>query len=372
MNRFFQTLVFPVALLFAVSSASSAEYPVKETLEPHVQNGDMAGFVTIIASKDAVLQVDVIGYRDLETKDPMTLNTVFWAASQSKPIAGAAVMILVDEGKLSLDEPFTAYLPEFKDVRVLQTQDEKQTVLVPLEKIPTLRQLLSHTSGMDWGAPLHRKFGFDVLSLAEEATVFPTVPFVAQPGVKSHYSNMGINTAAMIVERVSGKPYFEFLQERLFKPLGMNDTTFWPDLNRLATCYWRKENEKKLAVKLNDRFSHPLDDPRRHPDAAAGLYSTAEDMLRFYQMLLNKGTVQGKRILSEASVAEITKKQTGDIESSYGLGMAILTDGYGHGGTFGTSTVVRTDIDRILVYMTQEHGLPQGTPAREAFMNLAK
>ncbi|MDR0336211.1 MAG: beta-lactamase family protein [Planctomycetaceae bacterium] len=371
MRTFYVSLI--VLLFFVpVLSFSAEEFPVTKTLEPYVQSGDMAGFVTIIASHNTVLQVNAIGYKNLETKEPMTPDTIFWVASQSKPIAAVAVMILVDEGKLSLDEPFTTYLPEFKEIRVLQTKNEKQTVLVPPTKIPTLRQLLSHTSGMDWGAPLHRKFGFDILSYDEEATLFPTIPFIAEPGVKAHYSNMGINTAAMIVERISEKPYFEFLQERLFKPLGMKDTTFWPDLKRLATCYQWKSNEKKLAVKINERFSHPLDNPQRHPDAAAGLYSTAEDILKFYQMLLGKGMFQNQRILSEESVTEIIKKQTGNINSQYGLGMAILANGFGHGGTFGTNTIAKPAIDRILVYMTQEHALPKGTPAREAFTNLVK
>ncbi|MDR1268642.1 MAG: beta-lactamase family protein, partial [Planctomycetaceae bacterium] len=314
---------YSVVVFFLFSPVLAEEFVVKSVLQPYIDNGDIAGIVTAIASKDAILQIDTLGYQDIETQKPMQTDTLFWVASQSKPITAAAVMILVDAGKLNLDEPLTTYLPEFVAARVLLVKEEKQTVLVPWEHPPTLRQLLSHTSGMDWGGAIHRKFGFDILSYAEEAVLFPTIPFVSQPGTKSLYSNMGINTAAMIVERVSGQHYADFLQQRLFAPLGMVNTTFIPDLNRLAKPYRFDKTVKKLVETENTRFSHPLDNPNRQPDAAAGLFSTAGDIANFYRMLLGEGSFEGKQILSEQSVREITQKQTGELPQQYGLGMDI-------------------------------------------------
>jgi CubicO group peptidase (beta-lactamase class C family) len=355
-------------VLFPVFSVFADDYPVKKVLQPFVDNGSMAGMVTIIADKDKILQLDLVGYRDIETKTPMTEDTLFWIASQSKPITAAAVMILVDEGKLALDEPVTTYIPEFKNVRVLSKKEENETVLVPPDKPITLRLLLSHTSGMDWGAPVHRKFSFDILPYSMERFIFPEVPFLNQPGVKFNYSNMGINSAAMIVETVSGMPYFDFLQKRIFEPLGMKDTTFWTDLSRTATAYGYNNKTQTLeVVKNTDRFTHPLDNrERRFPDAAAGLYSTAADLIRFYQMLLGNGVFEGKRILSETSVAEMTKRQTPESEkASYGLGLAVTNRGYSHGGTYGTVTEVFTKRGLIYLYMTQSHGRPS-VPAKEA------
>ncbi|MDR2754890.1 MAG: beta-lactamase family protein [Planctomycetaceae bacterium] len=346
------------------------EFAVKSVLQPYIDNGEMAGFVTAIASKDEILQLDTLGYQDRETKKPMQTDTLFWVASQSKPITATAVMILADDGKLNLDEPITTYLPEFSELRVLLIKNETQTILVPCEHPPTLRQLLSHTSGMDWGGQIHRKFGFDILSFAQEATLFPTIPFVSQPGTKSLYSNMGINTAAMIVERISGQPYAVFLQQRLFEPLEMTNTTFIPDLNRLAKPYRFDKSTKKIVETENTRFSHPLDNRNRQPDAAAGLFSTAKDIVNFYRMLLGGGVFEDRRILSENSVREITSKQTGVLPQQYGLGMEIYKDGFGHGGTFGTMTKTRTTKNRILVYMTQEQQLPKAIEARETFFKL--
>jgi CubicO group peptidase (beta-lactamase class C family) len=365
-NIFFHFIIVIVLPL----SVFGEEFDVKSILQPYIDKGEMAGFVTIIASTDEILQRDALGYQDIETKKPMQADTLFWVASQSKPITAAAVMILVDEGQVTLDEPITTYVPEFAEARVLQSKDDKQTVLVAWEHPPTLRQLLSHTSGMDWGGAIHRKFGFDILSYKEEAVLFPTIPFVSQPGTKSLYSNMGINTAAMIVERISGQPYSDFLRQRLFEPLEMTNTTFLPNLNRLAKPYRFDKKTNKLIETENTRFSHPLDNPNRQPDAAAGLFSTAGDIANFYRMLLGNGIFNGKRILSENSVQEITKKQTGNLPQQYGLGMEIHKDGFGHGGTFGTVTKGRLLKKRILVYMTQEQQLPQAQEARESFFKL--
>lgn len=374
-NHFMKhTVLFLAAVflvVFAQNFAAAQDFPIKAALQPLVDNGDMAGMVTIIADKDKILQLDTIGYRNLETKTPMSADTLFWIASQSKPMTAAAVMMLVDDGKLSLDEPITTYIPEFKNIRVISKKDDNETVLIPLDKPVTLRLLLSHTSGMDWGAPLHRKFGFDILPYSKERYLFPEVPFIKQPGIEYNYSNMGINTAAMIVETVSGKPYFEFLKERLFEPLGMKDTSFWPELARTATAYgYDKEKNSLKVVRNDDRFTHPLDNREtRFPDAAAGLYSTASDLVRFYQMLLSSGVYNGKRILSEKSVAEMTRRQTPEtIKNSYGLGLAVTDRGYSHGGSFGTVTEVFTKRGLIYLYLTQSHGLPKFKDSESAFM----
>ncbi len=366
--------------LFVVALGSVAclaqNFPVREALEPYVKNGDLPGIVTVIATKDSVLQIDAIGECNLENKTPMSENTLFWIASQSKPITAVAVMMLVDEGKLSLTEPVTTYLPELAGLKVIAEQNEKHTLLVSVTTPITLEHLLSHTSGMVWVPPLQQKFGIDVLPLSQSLTTCLMTPLKSQPGTEYSYSNMGVNVAATVVERVSGMPFETFLEKRLFEPLGMKETTFWPtseQLERLALVYRLDKEAGKLVSTPISQLTYPLDNRDiRFPEAAGGLFSTPKELVRFYQMLQGNGIYDGKRILSEEAVREIQKEHPAGLNTHYGLCVSTGGGVYGHGGACGTDSKVNTNNGRVLLYFIQEEGLPKAGEARDAFFRLVQ
>ena len=360
---------FCVFFLFPLV-ASAAQFPVAEALEPYVKSNELPGMVTMIATKDAVLQVDTIGSADLETKRPMRADTVFWIASQTKPITAVAVMILVDEGKLSLTEPMTTYLPELKDLRVVAEKDDNRTVLVPVDKPITLTMLLAHTAGFEFVTPFQSKHKIDSLPMSQYVTTALMTPLKAQPGTTYIYSNIGINLAGAIVERVAEMPFEEFLAKRLFGPLGMTETTFFPDadqLRRLATTYSLDRGDGKLVPSRTAYLTFPLDSKNRYAEPGGGLFSTPNDLVKFYQMLQGNGEFNGRRILSEAAVKEIQTKQTGSLDAPYGLGVRIHKDAYGHGGALGTDSVINTSNGRVLLYFIQHQGLNKSEEAKRKF-----
>jgi CubicO group peptidase (beta-lactamase class C family) len=222
-----------LSFFISVVFIGAQEFPMKATFEPYYENGNFPGIVTVVADKDKILQVDKFGFRNIEKQEPITTDSLFWIASQSKTFAAVAVMFLVEEGKLSLDEPVTTYLPEFETLRVVSEKDETHTLLVPLNKPITLRHLLSHTSGITKTNPFQSVHGLDSLPLRQTVTICSLLPLESQPGTEHIYSNMGIDMAALIVERVAKIPYEDFLQQRIFDPLGMNDTTFFRNRSRL-------------------------------------------------------------------------------------------------------------------------------------------
>ncbi|HBT76375.1 MAG TPA: serine hydrolase [Planctomycetaceae bacterium] len=369
--------VFPSFFCFlfaAIAFAAEERYPVKETLQPYVDQGHLAGVVTVVADKNEVIQLDAVGFADLEKRTPMGGDTVFWIASQTKPVTAVAVMMLVEEGKLDLDAPVVQYLPELAALNVIAEQDEKHTLLVPVETPVTLRHLLSHTSGMAWVPLLQQKHKIDILPLSEALTTCEMTPLKNQPGKEYLYSNMGVNVAATAVERVSGMPFETFLDKRLFEPLGMDDTTFWPSgdqLDRLAPVY-RLDNDKTTLVSCEVvHLTYPLDRRSiRFPEAAGGLFSTPNNLVTFYQMLQGEGEFRGTRILKPESVKEIRKKQTGDLPNGYGLCVDAGGGVFGHGGACGTISKVDTNTGLVYLYFVQEAGLPQAGEAQNAFFRL--
>ncbi|MDR2757031.1 MAG: beta-lactamase family protein [Planctomycetaceae bacterium] len=374
MKRIFSIGLF-LCVLFFVSFVPAQNVPVKEKLQPYIDAGELPGMVTVIATQDKILQMDTIGYADLETKCPMNSDTVFWMASQTKVVTAVAVMLLVEEGKLSLDEPVTTYIPALKEFQVITEQNEKQTILVPLERSITLRMLLSHTAGMIFITPFQKKYGIDSLSTQKALTSFIMTPLAHQPGTKYLYSNIGIDIAAAIVEHVSQTPFEIFLEQRLFKPLGMKDTSFWPtpeQIKRLAKAY-RFDKEKKNLVETKIFFmTYPFEDRTiRFPEGGGGLFSTPTDWIRFYQMLAAEGTFDGKQILSPESVREIRTKQTGDLPNNYGFGVNINGNVFGHGGSHGTDSKLDTKTGRIIQYFIQQENLPKANEAHNTFIKIA-
>ncbi len=298
-----------------------ARIPTK--MKSYVDQGTAAGFVTIVVRHGHVASLQAVGYQELETKTPMRIDTIFRIASMTKSFTVAGVMILVDEGRLSLLDPIEQYLPEFKGIKVNpcpeQPAGQSCGLINPARPI-TVLDLMTHTSGLPGqGArgPEPSK------SLAERVSVGAHVALQAQPGTKWIYSQIGYAALGRLIEVCSGKSYEDFLAERLFHPLGMNDTYFFlppAKQSRLAALYTLDPNGKLVRVPDSP------DSGVHIPSPEGGARTTAADMARFYQMLMNKGTLNGKRLLSVPAVAAMTTNQTGDlkdVEFSPGLGMGL-------------------------------------------------
>jgi CubicO group peptidase (beta-lactamase class C family) len=338
-------------------------------LQPFVDSHSLAGAVTLVADRDKVLSLDAVGYADVSAKRPLIVRAIFWIASMSKPITAAVLMMLVDEGKVALDDPVEKYLPEFKG-QMLAPEKGSKELRKPSHPI-TVREILSHTSGLPFSTPEERPT-LDVLTLAEGARSYAKAPLLFDPGTKYQYSNAGINTAGRIIEVVSGMPYEDFMDKRLFGPLGMTDTTFWPNgeqLKRLAKAYRPNKAKDGLEETAIDQLKYPLDDHKRQPMPAGGLFSTASDVAIFCQMMLNGGTYKGKHCLSEAAVKELTKRQTAKgIKDSYGLGFSTGGGTFGHGGALSTNMTIDTKSGLIYVWMVQHAGFPgNGGQSQGAF-----
>ncbi|MCE9604832.1 MAG: beta-lactamase family protein [Planctomycetia bacterium] len=338
---------------------AAAQSPIAAALQPFVDSHSLAGAVTLVADKDKVLAVDAIGFADIAGERPMKPDTMFWIASQTKSITGAALMILVDDGKVSLDDPIEKYLPEMKALRVALPKGETGEPQPP-KHLVTVREVLSHTSGMPFRSAKETPT-LDALTLEAAVKTYAATPLTHEPGSKYQYSNAGINTAGRIIEVVSGKKYEDFLDERLLKPLGMTDTTYWPSeeqVSRLATSYSPNKEKTNLQSMTIGQLQYPLyDKTKRYPMPAGGLFSTAGDVARFCQMLLNKGKFDGKQILSENAVKALTSKQTGDaVKDGYGLGFSVGGGSFGHGGAMSTNMNVDTTTGLITVFLVQHAG----------------
>ncbi len=232
-------------MLAATSFAADPEPPaspeVAAAMQPYLDSYKMAGFIGIIADREGKVHYkNLIGYADVEARKPITEDNVFWIASMSKMFVGASIMALSDEGKVSLDDPVTKFIPQLKNWMVTEEKDANHVLFKPLVRPVTIRHLLSHTSGLTGMSELQQVTGSDSTPLKARALSSVTGPLQWQPGEKYQYGNQGMNIAARVVEIVSGMPYEVFLQKRFFDPLGMTETTFWPSdaqIARLANTY---------------------------------------------------------------------------------------------------------------------------------------
>ncbi len=316
----------------------------------------------LVADKDKVLDIETVGCADVAAKKPMPADALFWIASQSKSMTATAFMMLVDEGKVNLDDPVEKYLPEFKGQMVAVERDADHVLLRKPAHPITVREILSHTSGLPFSSALEIPT-LDTLPLREAVRSYAMSPLQFEPGTKYQYSNAGVNTAGRIIEVVTGMAYEQFMDQRLFKPLGMSDTTFWPSgeqLQRLAKSYKPNAANNDLEETFVTQLYYPLDDrTRRYPMPAGGLFSSAQDVGRFCQMILNGGTLGGKRYLSESAVKEMTSKQTGPaVKDGYGLGWATGDNWCGHGGAFSTNMTLDRQHGLIFVWLVQHAGFP--------------
>ncbi|CAK9058405.1 Uncharacterized protein Rv1367c, partial [Durusdinium trenchii] len=277
---------------------------VDSRMAEFVEAGKASGVVTLVARDGEVVHCGAVGFADLEDQRPMTTDTLFAIASMTKPITATALMMLVDEGKVSLDDDASKYIPELGESRLASG---------PPHRPITVRDLLTHTSGV---AGSQRNQG----TLAETAIAVAARPLAFEPGAKWQYSP-GISLCGRIIEVASGMPYETFLAVRLFEPLGMEDTTFFPNAEqqkRIARLYEPGEGDAKLA-----RADHWLNElsPGRTANPSGGLFSTADDLFRFYQFVLEarekSAESRVRQLLSRKAARQMTRIQTGDLVTGF-------------------------------------------------------
>ena len=364
------------ALAFTSPLRSAAPASATTILQPFVEKQELAGAVALVAGRDKVLSVDAVGFADVASRKRMKPDTMFWIASQSKPMTATALMMLVDEGKIALDDPVEKYLPEFRGLMVVAEKDASHMLLRKPAHSITIREVLSHVSGLPFKSAAEEPT-LDGLPLAVAVRSYAMTPLQTEPGTSFQYSNAGINTAARIIEVVSGMKYEEFMQRRLFDPLGMKNTTFWPNkaqARRVAKSYRANKTNAALEEISISQLIYPLTDrTRRFPMPAGGLFSTARDTAAFCQMLLNGGALHGRRYVSEAALKELTKRQTpASVKESYGLGFAAGPDWFGHGGAQATNMEIRPAEGLAIVWMVQHAGFPgDGAKAQGEFRKWA-
>ena len=344
-------------------------------MQPYLDSYKLAGFIGIIADKTGKVHYkNLLGYADVEAKQPMNEDNVFWIASMTKMFAGASIMMLADEGKVSLDDPVTRFIPALEKWMVVEEKDQSHVLLKPLVRPVTVRHVLSHTSGLTGMSELQQVTGADSAPLKARALSSVTGPLQWQPGDKYAYGNQGMNIAARIVEVLSGMPYEEFLQKRFFDPLGMTETTFWPSeaqIARLAGAYGPNKEKNGYARGGIGFLTKPYSDRvHRFPEAAGGLFSTTHDILRYGLMLANDGELDGKRYLSHAAMDELRKEQTGTTKVNYSLGYHLRNGMFGHDGAYGTDLSVNPATGMVAVFMIQCTSGDQWA-ARDLFLKTA-
>ena len=382
----------PLVAWLLLVSAVRAEPPklpgVGAALQEQINRHEIAGAVTMVVSKDRVLHLESNGLADVAAHKPMQADTVFWIASMTKPITATAVLMLQDEGKLDVHDPVAKYLPEFANLKTPSGQPANLTLI----------QILTHTSGLgEAGGPAAR----EAKTLTDLVPLWLAAPMQFEPGSRWSYCQSGINAAGRVVEVVSGMSFDAFLKKRLFQPLGMKSTTFYPGASeraRQVTAYAKNATTGSLeAVPPRPEYG-PRDRP---PQGNGGLYSTAEDYGRFCQMLLGGGRFQGARYLSEASMKLLSTPQTPETlptgffqKDTYGrrglnygwaLGTCVLKaphDGvpamlspgtFGHGGAWGTQAWVDPVKGVAYVLMVQRSNFPNSdaSEVRRVFQQAA-
>jgi CubicO group peptidase (beta-lactamase class C family) len=360
---------------FATETDPPASPEVTAAIQPYLDRYKLAGVIGIIADKSGKVHYkNLLGYADVEAKKPISEDNVFWIASMTKMFAGASIMMLVDEGKVSLDDPVTRFIPQLNKWMVAEEKDDSHVLLKKPVRPVTVRHVLSHTSGLTGSSELQQVTGSDSTPIKARALSSVTGPLQWQPGDKYAYGNQGMNIAARIVETVSGVPYEAFLQKRFFDPLGMTETTFWPSeaqIARLAGAYG--PNKAKNAYARGDIgfLTKPLSNRvHRFPEAGGGLFSTTHDIFRYGLMLANDGELDGKRYLSHAAMAELRKEQTGKTKINYSLGYHLRNGMFGHDGAYGTDLSVNPKTGMVAIFMVQCTGGDQWA-ARDLFLKTA-
>lgn len=318
---------------------------VQAALRPYIDRGEIAGIVSMLSDPDGNLTVDCLGWADVENRRPMTEDTLFAVFSMTKTFTGAALMAAIDEGKISLDDMVSRYLPEFKDMKCAKG---------PLKRELTIRDLMCHVTGGRGGTSVVARG----IPLREVARRFAATPLKEQPGDTFSYGNVWIDSAAAALEVAVGEPFEKWLDRKILAPLGMKDTTFFPD-----------EKQQKRLVKAYTTYGGPfrpaadgcvrqLEFPRTnrvYACASGGLFSTPRDMIRFSRMLAGHGTFEGRTVISRKTFDGIfaVKQTPSGITERYTVGSWLDGDWFGHEGAMRTDQRANLKTGHARVFFIQ-------------------
>ncbi len=356
-----------------------------DAMQGLVDEGRLAGITTMIARHGQMVDFETYGYRDLETDEPMAEDVLFRIYSMSKPVTGVALMMLYEEGKFRLNDPVSRYIPEFSDLKVAASWGPDGPVLEDADHAMTIRELMTHTAGLAYGIgdphPADRLYSSSGVldstgTLKDMIQKLAGLPLRQQPGTQWSYS-AAVDVQGYLVEVLSGQPFDEFLEERIFDPLGMVDTGFHvPEANhgRLAQVYGYDRNGDLLPTPTPDASGgpRPFLDPATFFSGGGGLVSTTMDYMRFCQMLLNGGELDGVRLLSPTTVDMMRTNHLPREMKEYspglgfGLDFSVVLDEvaagsgsvgeYSWGGAAGTWFWIDPVQDLVFVGMIQQFG----------------
>jgi CubicO group peptidase (beta-lactamase class C family) len=353
---------------------------ISERMQRYIDAKEIAGAVTLVATPDRIIHLDTTGNATLDPRQPMRTDSIFWIASMSKPILGTLLLMLQDDGLLSVDDPVERYLPEFRDLKTVNGKPAKVMI----------RHLLTHTSGM---GEISSSQARDCKSLADVIPLYVAKPAAFTSGSKWTYCQSGINTGGRIAEVVTKKPLEKLLKERLFDPLGMRDTTFYlteEQLPRLAKSYKRTDKGELEVTPIGFLNGKSPSSTDRFPAPNGGLFSTASDYAHFCQMVLRGGDLDGKRYLKPDTVKLMTTIQTEDLKTGFtpgngwGLGWCVVREPqgitsmlspgtFGHGGAYGTQAWIDPVKKRVYILMVQRANFPNSdaSEVRKGFQEAA-
>lgn len=375
MNRIYHMLM-AVALLLCVACSQSRDTVAvrdsgttfaQEALQQYVDSGRLPGAISVLYN-NGIQETCCIGYADPRTKRPITMDDAFMQCSQTKGFCGVTIAKLVEEGKISLDDPVSKYLPEFSTLWVLDGKTDSTMTLHKAKNVLTVRMCLNHTGGFPFECSAKRK---DVRGggwsggapIRQVASIAAESPVMFEPGTKALYSNTGIDIGAAVVETVTGMKWEKYLKETVLDPLGMKDTWFWPtdkQIENKIELFNIKEGQPSEWLEENPWEQRPYNDSHVFASAGAGLWSTANDQLKFYKMLMNLGVGDnGVRILKEETVKSILAVSTRPAGlGDYSLGLtAPVVDSedawFGHGGAWGTNCVVNWHKKQLKLWVVQ-------------------
>lgn len=375
MNRIYHMLMAVVLFLCVACSQSRDTVAVRdsgttfaqEALQQYVDSGRLPGAISVLYN-NGIQETCCIGYADPRTKRPITMDDSFMQCSQTKGFCGVTIAKLVEEGKISLDDPVSKYLPEFSTLWVLDGKTDSTMTLHKAKNVLTVRMCLNHTGGFPFECSAKRK---DVRGggwsggapIRQVASIAAESPIMFEPGTKALYSNTGIDIGAAVVETVTGMKWEKYLKETVLDPLGMKDTWFWPtdkQIENKIELFNIKEGQPSEWLEENPWEQRPYNDSHVFASAGAGLWSTANDQLKFYKMLMNLGVGDnGVRILKEETVKSILAVSTRPAGlGDYSLGLtAPVVDSedawFGHGGAWGTNCVVNWHKKQLKLWVVQ-------------------
>ena len=375
MNRIYHMLM-AVALFLCVACSQSRDTVAvrdsgttfaQEALQQYVDSGRLPGAISVLYN-NGIQETCCIGYADPRTKRPITMDDAFMQCSQTKGFCGVTIAKLVEEGKISLDDPVSKYLPEFSTLWMLDEKTDSTMTLHKAKNVLTVRMCLNHTGGFPFECSAKRK---DVRGggwsggapIRQVASIAAESPIMFEPGTKALYSNTGIDIGAAVVETVTGMKWEKYLKETVLDPLGMKDTWFWPtdkQIENKIELFNIKEGQPSEWLEENPWEQRPYNDSHVFASAGAGLWSTANDQLKFYKMLMNLGVGDnGVRILKEETVKSILAVSTRPAGlGDYSLGLtAPVVDSedawFGHGGAWGTNCVVNWHKKQLKLWVVQ-------------------